>query len=293
MFSNAKNHRRDPLVPLVVPTVNVDHLGLIPHQRRQHGLARGLLVCNSNCAVIGLVIPLAALQRALGAVEAASVVTLQAVSGAGYPGASAMDVLDNVVPYIAGEEDKVETEAQKILGRLAADATALEDLTAMRVSAACNRVPVLDGHVACVSLRFAARPPPTAAQCAAALRALRVRRPAPRLPQRPRPRHRRLRRARPPAAAPRPRPGRRLHRQRRPRARGPDGRLRHQVCRAEPQQCVFPAVPCLSGSYLTCAYLTCSYLTCPYLTCPYFTCPCLTCPCLSCPYITCPCLSCP
>ena len=171
VFSNAKNYRRDPLVPLVVPTVNLPHLDLIPHQRKQRGLEKGFLVCNSNCAVIGLVIPFAALQARFGAVEAVSVVTMQAVSGAGYPGVSSMDILDNVVPYIQGEEDKLETEARKILGALSPDATAFVEQDGLRVSAACNRVPVLDGHTACVSLRFRDRERvPTAEDVRAALR---------------------------------------------------------------------------------------------------------------------------
>ncbi|KAL9945654.1 hypothetical protein D7B24_005009 [Verticillium nonalfalfae] len=170
VFSNAKNHRRDPIVPLVVPTVNLSHLDLIPHQRKHHGLEKGFLVCNSNCAVIGLVIPFAALQARFGPVDQVSVVTLQAVSGAGYPGVSSLDILDNVVPYIPGEEDKLETEAQKILGTLATDGTAVHEQSALRVSATCTRVPVLDGHTACVSLRFARRPPPSADEVKDALR---------------------------------------------------------------------------------------------------------------------------
>jgi len=170
VFSNAKNYRRDPLVPLVVPTVNLPHMSLIPHQRKQHGLEKGFLVCNSNCAVIGLVIPFAALQRVFGPIDTVSVVTMQAVSGAGYPGVSSMDIFDNVVPFISGEEDKLETEAQKILGSVNADATAFEDLASMRVSAACNRVPVIDGHTACVSLRFAKRPPPPVEEVKKAMR---------------------------------------------------------------------------------------------------------------------------
>jgi aspartate-semialdehyde dehydrogenase len=169
-FSNAKNYRRDPLVPLVVPTVNLPHLALIPHQRAHHNLTRGFLVCNSNCAVIGLVIPFAALTRAFGPITTVSVTTLQAISGAGYPGVSSMDVLDNVVPYISGEEDKLEPEARKILGAIAGDATALVDVPDLRISATCTRVPVLDGHTACVSLSFATRPPPSPAQVRAALR---------------------------------------------------------------------------------------------------------------------------
>lgn len=170
VFSNAKNYRRDPLVPLVVPTVNLPHLSLIPHQRKHHGLEKGFLVCNSNCAVIGLVIPFAAMAARFGPIETVSVVTMQAVSGAGYPGVSSMDVIDNVVPYISGEEDKLETEAQKILGGISADATAFEELTSLKVSASCNRVPVLDGHTACVSLRFARRPAPSAEEVREALR---------------------------------------------------------------------------------------------------------------------------
>lgn len=169
VFSNAKNYRRDPLVPLVVPTVNLPHLSMIPHQRKHHGLNKGFLVCNSNCAVIGLVIPFAALQARFGPIETVSVVTMQAVSGAGYPGVSSMDIIDNVVPYIAGEEDKLESEARKILGGINAEATAFEEQTSMRVSASCNRVPVLDGHTACVSLRFANRPPPPAEAVKAAM----------------------------------------------------------------------------------------------------------------------------
>ncbi|KAF2435679.1 aspartate-semialdehyde dehydrogenase [Tothia fuscella] len=170
VFSNAKNYRRDPLVPLVVPTVNPSHLEVLHHQRKHYGLEKGFLVCNSNCAVIGLVIPFAALQTKFGPIEAVSVVTMQAVSGAGYPGVSSMDVIDNVVPFISGEEDKLETEAQKILGSVNKDVTGFEDLSTMRVSAACNRVPVLDGHTACVSLRFAQRPPPSAEQVKQAMR---------------------------------------------------------------------------------------------------------------------------
>jgi len=114
VFSNAKNYRRDPLVPLVVPTVNLPHMDLIPHQRQHHKLDRGFLVCNSNCAVIGVVIPFAALQAKFGPIDVASVVTMQAVSGAGYPGVSSMDIMDNVVPFISGEEDKLESSSQDL-----------------------------------------------------------------------------------------------------------------------------------------------------------------------------------
>jgi aspartate-semialdehyde dehydrogenase len=169
VFSNAKNYRRDPIVPLVVPTVNPHHLDILHHQRKHFGLSKGFLVCNSNCAVIGLVIPFAALQARFGPIEFVSVVTMQAVSGAGYPGVSSMDIIDNVVPFISGEEDKLETEAQKILGSVNKDVTGFEDQH-VKVSAACNRVPVLDGHTACVSLKFKNRPPPNAEDVKQAMR---------------------------------------------------------------------------------------------------------------------------
>ncbi|CAM1501700.1 Fc.00g036840.m01.CDS01 [Cosmosporella sp. VM-42] len=170
IFSNAKNHRRDPLVPLVVPTVNLPHLDLIPHQRSVRGLTKGFLVCNSNCAVIGLVIPFAALQAAFGPIATVSIVTMQAVSGAGYPGVSSMDIMDNVVPFISGEEDKLETEARKILGGVNDGKTAIVEQDGLRVSAACNRVPVMDGHTACVSLKFERQPAPSAEEVKKALR---------------------------------------------------------------------------------------------------------------------------
>ncbi|KAI9662164.1 MAG: hypothetical protein M1831_002860 [Alyxoria varia] len=161
VFSNAKNYRRDPLVPLVVPTVNLNHLDVIAHQRKHFGKDRGFIVCNSNCAVIGLVIPFAALQAKFGPIDQVSVVTMQAASGAGYPGVSSMDILDNVVPFISGEEDKLESEAKKILGNVNESITGFEEQHSLRVSAACNRVPVLDGHTACVSLKFKNQPPPS------------------------------------------------------------------------------------------------------------------------------------
>jgi aspartate-semialdehyde dehydrogenase len=170
VFSNAKNYRRDPQVPLVVPTVNLPHMDLIPHQRKQYNLDKGFLVCNSNCAVIGLVIPFKALIERFGPIAQASIVTLQAVSGAGYPGVSSMDIIDNVVPYISGEEDKLESEARKILGQINGEATAFTDVQDMKISGTCTRVPVLDGHTAVVSLSFAKRPAPSAGEVKKALR---------------------------------------------------------------------------------------------------------------------------
>lgn len=170
IFSNAKNYRKDPIVPLVVPTVNLPHLSLIPHQRKHYGLNRGFLVCNSNCAVIGVVIPFVALQQAFGPIKNVSVVTLQAVSGGGYPGVPSMDIMDNIVPFISGEEDKLESEAQKILGGINEQATAFNEVKDLKISATCTRVPVLDGHTACVSLSFERRPAPSAEDVKRAMR---------------------------------------------------------------------------------------------------------------------------
>jgi aspartate-semialdehyde dehydrogenase len=170
VFSNAKNYRQDPAVPLVVPTVNLSHLDLIPHQRKQHSVDRGFLVCNSNCAVIGLVIPCKALIEKFGPISKARVTTFQAVSGAGYPGVSSMDIMGNVVGFIPGEEEKFQCEPQKILGAINAEATAYTDLTDMKIQATCTRVPVLDGHTMAVSLTFARKPGPSAEEAKAVLR---------------------------------------------------------------------------------------------------------------------------
>lgn len=115
-------------------------------------------------------IPFVAIQARFGLVDQVSVVTMQAVSGAGYPGVSSMDILDNVVPFISSEEDKLETEAQKILGSVNREATSFEHQSGLKISAAYNRVTVLDGHTACVSLRFVKRSPPSAQQVKKAMR---------------------------------------------------------------------------------------------------------------------------
>ncbi len=147
VVSNAKSHRMRPDVPLLVPEVNPDHLALV--QAQPYG--GGAIVTNPNCSTIGLVLALKPLEDAFG-LEAVHVVTMQAVSGAGYPGVPSMELVDNLVPYIAGEEEKVERETLKILGRLSSPGVVDASL---RISAACNRVAVLDGHTECVSVKLA------------------------------------------------------------------------------------------------------------------------------------------
>jgi aspartate-semialdehyde dehydrogenase len=146
VVSNAKNHRMRADVPLLIPEVNADHLDLIAAQPYDGGA----IVTNPNCSTIGLVLALKPLQDAFG-LEAVNVVTMQAISGAGFPGVSSLEIVDNLVPFIGGEEEKVESETRKILGRLERGGIAEANIT---ISAQCNRVPVLDGHTECVSVRL-------------------------------------------------------------------------------------------------------------------------------------------
>lgn len=145
VVSNASSHRMDADVPLLVPEVNPDHLGLLAYQHRFGG---GALVTNPNCSTIGLVLALAPLAATFG-IETVHVVTLQAVSGAGYPGVPSLGAIDTLIPYIAGEEPKIERETRRILGQYADGAVTEADIT---VSATCTRVPVVDGHTECISL---------------------------------------------------------------------------------------------------------------------------------------------
>jgi aspartate-semialdehyde dehydrogenase (non-peptidoglycan organisms) len=145
VISFARSHRMDPLVPLVVPEINADHLELI--HRQSYG--KGFIVAKPNCAVTGLVMALKPI-LSLAEIDQLHVTTLQAVSGAGYPGVPSLDILDNVIPYISGEEARFEEEPQKILGRY--DRTGIVPLE-LPVSAQCTRVPVLDGHLEAVHFK--------------------------------------------------------------------------------------------------------------------------------------------
>lgn len=149
VVSNARNHRMEPDVPLLIPDINPDHAALIDARRERSG-GRGFIVTNPNCSTVGLATVLHPLNEALG-VGRVHVATLQALSGAGYPGLSAIDTTANVIPYIAGEEAKLESEPQKILGRLRGAAV---EPAAFVVSAQCSRVPVVHGHVLNVSVEF-------------------------------------------------------------------------------------------------------------------------------------------
>jgi aspartate-semialdehyde dehydrogenase len=147
VVSNSKNHRMDPDVPLLIPEVNATHLGAIPVQQKNRGYSTGFIVTNPNCSTAGLVLVLKPLADAFG-LEKVFVATLQAVSGAGYPGVPSMDIHANVIPFISGEEEKMESEPQKLLGQW--DGSRFID-AGLGLSAHCNRVPVLEGHLECVS----------------------------------------------------------------------------------------------------------------------------------------------
>jgi aspartate-semialdehyde dehydrogenase len=152
IVSNSRNHRMDADVPLLVPEANSNHLELLQVQQRLRGWT-GAIVTNPNCSTIVLVMALAPLKQF--GIKKVIVTTMQAISGAGYPGVASLDILGNVVPFIGGEEPKMESETQKILGAFAGEK--IEPLAA-KVSASCNRVPVVDGHTICVSVEFAAKP---------------------------------------------------------------------------------------------------------------------------------------
>jgi aspartate-semialdehyde dehydrogenase len=149
VISNARSFRMEDSVPLLIPEINPDHLELLPGQRTACGWP-GAIVTNPNCSTVVLSMVLAPL-RPLG-LSAVTVTTLQAVSGAGYPGVPSFDILGNVVPAIAGEEEKIESETQKILGTLAANGIVPHPVA---VSAQTTRVPVIDGHTEMVSVRLA------------------------------------------------------------------------------------------------------------------------------------------
>jgi aspartate-semialdehyde dehydrogenase len=167
VVSNTRSFRMDPLVPLLIPEVNPDHLALLDEQRRAKGW-RGAIVTNPNCSTVMLTMALAPL-RAFG-LRSVVVTTMQAVSGAGYPGVASLDVLGNVIPNIPGEEQKIERETQKILGALVDGQVRPH---AAVVSAQTMRVPVIDGHTESVSVALDANP--SAADIIAAFRAFRGR----------------------------------------------------------------------------------------------------------------------
>ena len=150
VVSNSRNHRMDADVPLLIPEVNAEHLGAIRVQQKNRGYDTGFIVTNPNCSTAGLVLVLKPLADAFG-LQKIFVVTLQAISGAGYPGVASLDIQGNVIPFISGEEEKMEAEPQKLLGKW--DGAKFVD-AGLAISAHCNRVAVVDGHLECVSVEL-------------------------------------------------------------------------------------------------------------------------------------------
>ncbi len=150
VISNSSPHRMGADVPLLIPEVNPEHIALIDVQRSSRGYDRGFMVTNPNCSAIVIVMALAPLHARFG-VTSCVVTTMQALSGAGYPGVASLDATDNVIPFIGGEEEKIEAETLKLLGRVG---DGVVDDAKMLVSAQCNRVNVTDGHLAAIRVKL-------------------------------------------------------------------------------------------------------------------------------------------
>ncbi len=148
VLTNASPYRMDPYVPLLIPEVNPSHTGMIPYQQEAYGW-KGFLIANANCSTTSIVLPMKILHDAYG-LDSAVVVTMQAISGAGYPGVPSLDIMDNIVPHIGGEDAKLEREPRKLCGEFRDGEFVLADFV---VSAQANRVPVIDGHLGSVSVK--------------------------------------------------------------------------------------------------------------------------------------------
>ncbi len=152
VISNNSAHRWTPDVPMIIGEINHEHINVIPIQQKRRGFNTGFVVVKPNCSLQSYLTPIYALEKAGYKISNLIITTLQAVSGAGYPGVSSMDIVDNIVPFISGEEEKTEREPLKILGTLGEDGIINDD--SIKISATCTRVPVIDGHTASVNMKF-------------------------------------------------------------------------------------------------------------------------------------------
>ena len=157
VISNSSAHRWTDDVPVLIGEINHAHTEIIPSQREKRGWTRGFIAVKPNCSIQSYMAPIYALGRAGFPVQRLIVTTMQAVSGAGYPGVPSLDIIDNIVPYIGGEEEKSEKEPLKIFGVI--ENGIIQNAALPKISAHCNRVPVTDGHSACVSLEFGENKP--------------------------------------------------------------------------------------------------------------------------------------
>lgn len=157
VVSNASAHRWTEDVPMLIPEINHEHLELIDIQKKNHGWKKGFVVVKPNCTTQSYIAPIFALEKAGYKISRMVITTMQATSGAGYPGVASLDMIDNLVPNIDGEEEKCEKEPSKILGKIKGNKLVLDD--SIKISASCNRVPVVDGHTACITIEFAEKKP--------------------------------------------------------------------------------------------------------------------------------------
>lgn len=157
VVSNASAHRWTKDVPMLLPEINSSHTKMIDIQRKARGWKKGFIAVKPNCSIQSFLTPVYALRQAGYEIDKLSIVTMQAISGAGYPGVPSLDMVDNIVPFIGGEEEKTETEPLKILGEVKKGEFILAN--DIQITAQCNRVPVSDGHTACVSLSFKGKKP--------------------------------------------------------------------------------------------------------------------------------------
>ncbi len=157
VVSNNSAHRKTENVPMLIPEINHQHIEIIPEQQKANSWNKGFIVVKPNCSLQSYLTPVYALIQAGYQVKRMVITTLQAVSGAGYPGVPSLDMVDNIVPYMGGEEEKTEEEPKKILGKIENKKFVKNE--SIKISAHCNRVPVVDGHTACVSLEFGSKKP--------------------------------------------------------------------------------------------------------------------------------------
>ncbi|MFX0024068.1 MAG: aspartate-semialdehyde dehydrogenase [Candidatus Hermodarchaeota archaeon] len=158
VISNNSVHRSTPDVPMIIGEINHEHVNMIPIQQKNRGFQKGFIVVKPNCSLQSYLTPIYALEEAGFKISKLVITTLQAVSGAGYPGVASLDIIDNIVPYIEGEEEKTEKEPLKIFGSIGK--TGIENTDSIEISATCTRVPVSDGHIASVNMKFKENIPP-------------------------------------------------------------------------------------------------------------------------------------
>ena len=155
VVSNASTHRHTADVPMLIPEINPQHLNIIPVQQKNRSWKKGFIIVKPNCSIQSYIAPLYVLHKRFR-LKKTIVTTMQAVSGAGHPGVASFDIFDNVIPFIKGEEEKSELEPRKIFGRIEGNKIAYDE--SFEISAHCNRVPTIDGHMACVSVEFENNP---------------------------------------------------------------------------------------------------------------------------------------